>query len=140
MQDIRAQLLAAFEAEHRDHLAAMRDAFAKAAQGRAYDLKDVFRRAHSLKGAARAVDLPMIEDLAHRLEAVLQRALDEEASLAPGDLRVLEMGLDAIEAGAADVAAGRAPADPATARAALDALLAGEPPAPAAPPAPEPAP
>ena len=37
------------------------------------DLDDVFRRAHSLKGAARAVDLRPLESLAHRLETLFSR-------------------------------------------------------------------
>ena len=56
--DIRQQLLAAFEVEHREHLDAIRTALAGGAEGRQPDWNDIFRRAHSLKGAARAVDLP----------------------------------------------------------------------------------
>ncbi len=51
--DIRQLLLAAFDVEHREHVAAIRDAL----RAEAPDWNDVFRRAHSLKGASRAVDL-----------------------------------------------------------------------------------
>jgi two-component system chemotaxis sensor kinase CheA len=123
VQDIRAQLLAAFEAEHRDHLGAIRAALVKAAHGRAFDLKDAFRRAHSLKGAARAVDLPAIEDLAHRIEAGFSNALETEEPLDARAIAAIELGLDAIEAIASEVAAGRQPADTPAARAALDDWL-----------------
>ena len=68
--DIRQQLLAAFEVEHREHLDAIRAALA--AEG-PVDWQDVFRRAHSLKGAARAVDLPPVEAVSHQLEALFER-------------------------------------------------------------------
>ena len=45
---------------------------AAAEAGGAADWNDVFRRAHSLKGAARAVDLPAVEEIAHRLEALFE--------------------------------------------------------------------
>ncbi|PSC03860.1 hybrid sensor histidine kinase/response regulator [Alsobacter soli] len=124
MSDIRAQLLAAFDAEYRDHLAAIRRELAKAEHGEGGDIRDAFRRAHSLKGAARAVDLPAIEELAHRLEAVFNGVLDG-AKLDRASMRVIELGLDAVEAFAAEVAAGGSPRHPAAALAALEDLLAG---------------
>ena len=85
--DIRQQLLAAFEVEHREHLDAIRAQIAEGREGRAPDWNDVFRRAHSLKGAARAVDLPPVEAVAHRLESLFERvaggsALEPEAESA----------------------------------------------------------
>lgn len=101
MTDIRAQLQAAFEAELAEHLAAMRAGLAAAARGTAYDLRDIFRRAHSLKGAARAVVLPQVEARAHALETLLAdvetggRTLDAEA------IAIATAELDAIEDAAA---------------------------------------
>ncbi|GGE41548.1 hybrid sensor histidine kinase/response regulator [Agaricicola taiwanensis] len=86
MIDLRTQLLAAFQSEHREHMDALRHGFDALASGREADIKELFRRAHSLKGAARAVDLPDVEELAHRLEALLSdlmegvRPLDHELS------------------------------------------------------------
>ncbi|MFL5206739.1 MAG: Hpt domain-containing protein, partial [Microvirga sp.] len=80
MTDIRKQLLAAFEAEHREHLQAIRTALDHAGRGE-IDLTDVFRRAHSLKGAARAVDLPAVEEVAHQLEALFSQVLDGQQAL-----------------------------------------------------------
>ena len=117
--DIRQQLLAAFEIEHREHLDAIRAALA--AEG-PVDWHDVFRRAHSLKGAARAVDLPPVEAVSHQLETLFerisagQRPLDREARAAT------HLALDRIEAYVAASAGGPA-SMPEDALAALSACL-----------------
>lgn len=98
MTDIRQLLLAAFEVEHRDHLDAIRKALAAKAP---LDLREIFRRAHSLKGAARAVDLPAIEALAHTLEAVFSRQMDSGGAFDKPSLATIHETLDAIEALAA---------------------------------------
>ncbi len=98
MTDIRQLLLAAFEVEHRDHLDAIRKAFAAKAP---LDLREIFRRAHSLKGAARAVDLPQIEALAHKLEDVFSRQMDAGGAFDKPTLATIRETLDAIEALAA---------------------------------------
>lgn len=91
---LRAQLLAAYADEHRDHLAALREAFGGSG---APELEEAYRRAHSLKGAARAVDLPLAETLAHGLETVLQALWDGRVALDGGLRRVALRALDAIE-------------------------------------------
>lgn len=96
MTDIRKQLLAAFEAEHREHLDAIRAALDHADRG-GIDLTDVFRRAHSLKGAARAVDLPAVEEVAHHLEALFSQILDGRQSLDEPTAARVRRDLDAIE-------------------------------------------
>lgn len=96
MTDIRKQLLAAFEIEHREHLQAIRAALDTADRS-TIDLADVFRRAHSLKGAARAVDLPAVEEVAHRLEALFARILEEQQALDEGATADALANLDAIE-------------------------------------------
>jgi two-component system, chemotaxis family, sensor kinase CheA len=141
-QDIRQLLLAAFDVEHREHVAAIRAALGSASP----DWNDVFRRAHSLKGASRAVDLPAVEAVAHRLETLFEgvrtgaRALDREAANA------VHLALDRVEAYVGGLKEGAGPDMPADALAALGRLLGLEgdapdpvpPPAPAAPaPAPE---
>lgn len=102
MTDIRKQLLAAFEAEHREHLDAIRSALDHAGRGE-IDLTDVFRRAHSLKGAARAVDLPAVEEVAHQLEAVFWQVLEGQQSLDEPTLATVRRNLDTIEDLVADV-------------------------------------
>ncbi|MDQ1078178.1 hybrid sensor histidine kinase/response regulator [Pseudoroseomonas cervicalis] len=134
MSDLRQELLAAFGVEHQEHLAAIRAALDAAAQGQPYDLRDIFRRAHSLKGAARAVDLPVVEDMAHRLEAVFSRVGEGSLALDATTSAAVQQGLDGIEGYVAALSASAAPPPPQAARQALDTLLAGEaPPAPAEP-------
>jgi two-component system chemotaxis sensor kinase CheA len=98
VSDIRQQLLAAFELEHRDHLEAIRRALTSPAQA---DVREMFRRVHSLKGAARAVDLPQVEALAHELEELLAGPLESGAALDEDAVDRLHQGLDLIEAAAA---------------------------------------
>jgi two-component system chemotaxis sensor kinase CheA len=94
--DIRKQLLAAFEAEHREHLHAIRTALDNADRSQ-IDLTDVFRRAHSLKGAARAVDMPAVEEVAHQLEALFSQVLDGRQSLDEPTIATVRQNLDMIE-------------------------------------------
>jgi len=94
--DIRTQLLAAFEVEHREHLEAIRAALDGADRG-AIDMTDVFRRAHSLKGAARAVDLPAVEEVAHQLEALFSRVLEGQQQLDEPTVAAVRHSLDTIE-------------------------------------------
>lgn len=91
---LRDQLLAVYADEHRDHLAALRDAFASL---RPADLDEAYRHAHSLKGAARAVDLPLVEALSHGLETLLQVLWDGGADLNEVLRRTALRALDAIE-------------------------------------------
>ncbi|MFE1600595.1 hybrid sensor histidine kinase/response regulator [Methylobacterium sp. ID0610] len=137
--DIRAMLLAAFEAEHREHLGAIRAALAAAREGRGPDWNDVFRRAHSLKGAARAVDLPAIEEIAHRLETLFDRIVEGAHPLDAATLAAVTLALDRIEGMVANLAATPEPSLPEDAAAALDRCLGAAPAAPDAPPVPPPA-
>ena len=95
--ELRRELLAAFEAEYREHLRAIRTMLDDGPLSGA-SLRDVFRRAHSLKGAARAVDLPQVEDIAHMLESLLAKAVERGEPLPPADAAAVSRGLDGIEA------------------------------------------
>ena len=99
MTDIRERLLAAFELEHKDHLAAIREALRAVEQDPGYspDLAEIHRRAHSLKGAARAVDLPEVERLSHWLEAAFLAVQRGTVPLDAGVRGVVRRALDAIE-------------------------------------------
>lgn len=99
MNDIRTRLLAAFDLEHKEHLAAIREALRAVEKDPAHhpDLVEIHRRAHSLKGAARAVDLPEVERLSHWLEAAF---LAIQRGTVPFDAAardVVRRALDAIE-------------------------------------------
>ena len=97
MDDIAALLQAAFADELAEHLAGMRTALAAQAAGGTVDLREFFRRAHSLKGAARAVEQPETEALAHRLESVLEAMMRGERSMDAAALPELHAAIDAIE-------------------------------------------
>ena len=134
MTDIRKQLLAAFEVEHREHLHAIRTALDDADNGAPLEMTDVFRRAHSLKGAARAVDLPAVEEVAHQLEALFSRILDGSQTLDQDTVAAVRTSLDTIEdlvaeelhpSGAAPVERPRASSPPAR----REATVPEEPPA-----------
>ncbi|MGC5780103.1 hybrid sensor histidine kinase/response regulator [Methylobacterium sp. NFXW15] len=134
--DIRQLLLAAFDIEHREHVGAIRAAL----RAEAPDWNDVFRRAHSLKGASRAVDLPAVEAVSHRLETLFERvrtggmALDREAA------STVELALDRIETYVAGLSGGAGPDMPGDAIDALGRLLGQPASAQSSAPAPAPAP
>ena len=99
-------------------------------------IHSLFRAAHSLKGAARAVSATGIEGIAHKLEDLLSGVRDGRRELSPELFQVLFAAADGFEGAGARFAAGSA-ADaglgPLAAR--LDAALrASESPQPPAPP------
>ena len=60
-------------------------------------LQSLFRTAHNLKGASRAVDAGVIESACHGLEDILARARDGERPLDAETFKVLFATADAIE-------------------------------------------
>lgn len=96
MEELRQQLARVFAAELAEHVAALRAGLALAEAGGAPDLRDLFRRAHSLKGAARAADQPEVEDLAHTLEGLLEQA-EAQGQFGPAMLADARGLIDAIE-------------------------------------------
>jgi len=138
---IRQKLAAIFQGEHAEHLEHIRSILAlleNATETRAgTEVDEAFRRAHSLKGAARAVDLDAVEGLASGLETLFSRvrqgtlALDQRAS------RVIHQVLDASEDCVGEFRENRIPEEPAAALRAMEDLLgikASPLPAPPAPP------
>jgi len=86
--EIQKQLLAAFQAESRERIEAlyagldsleqgMRDGSAQTA------VETVFREAHSLKGAARSVNLPAIEAVCQEMENIFAALKKEARQLTP---------------------------------------------------------
>lgn len=72
-EDVRRKILAVFLEEYKSHLESIRTALAAVDSGDtppAPLLDEMFREAHTLKGAARAADIPAVQDLAHRLETL----------------------------------------------------------------------
>jgi two-component system, chemotaxis family, sensor kinase CheA len=100
LKDIRQKLLATFQIEHRDHVEQIRSLLAlieKTAQPTGPELEEAFRRAHSLKGAARAVDLRPVEGLAHKMETLFSRVRQGALLLDENVAGVLQQVLDASE-------------------------------------------
>lgn len=144
MISIRERLLQAFQIEYREHVDAIRallDDLGHKAEGSGLaQLDEIFRRAHSLKGASRAVDLPPIEEISHRMETLFakiragQTRMDRDMAVGLGHV------LDVIEDWVSANMAGEAPPDTSATLAALDAMVEGHPvavePLPSSPPSP----
>jgi two-component system chemotaxis sensor kinase CheA len=127
--DLDARVLAAFQVEHKEHLEAIRAFLAQAEAGGAPPagaVDEAFRRAHSLKGAARLAGLGGAETLAHCLETLFARVRQGEMALGPPARRAITQGLDAIEDWAAARLANRAPPDTAAALDVIDRVLGGK--------------
>jgi len=98
--DIMRQLRATFKVEAAEHIQAMNRilvALEKNPEGeeRAELLKEIFREAHSLKGAAGAADFGEVEATGHRLESVLGAAKSGDIELTPDLCDVLYEAIDA---------------------------------------------
>lgn len=130
MSDIQARLIQAFQIEHRDYLAGIRvflDAAVEAAPAPAA-LEEAFRQAHSLKGAARAVGLAPAEQLADRLETLLDRARQQQTPLGAEAIQLARAALDMVEDVASSLTGEAPPVDPAPMLAELDRYLGAAPP------------
>lgn len=116
MTDIQKELQEAFKAESEEHLQVLQAKIGEAKSGKPLDeetIEDIFRRAHSLKGAARAVDFSVIEKTAHHLEALLSRVHQKKLELNDEALDLAQKSIDAIEDLAAFYFKGQEPdADP----------------------------
>lgn len=82
------ELLALFKAESAEHLANLDSGLLRLEQTPTEQalLEEMFREAHSLKGAARMLGLTKIENVTHSLELVLSPARKNEARLTPEDI------------------------------------------------------
>ena len=111
--DIMRQLRATFKAEAADHLQAMNRILVELEKGsngreRAELLEEIFREAHSLKGAAGAADIGDVETTAHKLENVFGAVKAGEIELTADLCDVLYEAIDAVEVIVEAVLAGKA--------------------------------
>jgi two-component system chemotaxis sensor kinase CheA len=95
------ELMATFQAELEEHLSTLNKGLLLLEQNpisdeRASLLTDIFRAAHSIKGAARAVNLKSIETIAHHIEDVLVKAREGYLALTPMHFDALLAAVDAI--------------------------------------------
>ena len=101
---IREQLISGFRAELAEHVQTMTNGLLALEQCRVEGeqrqttLEDVFRAAHSLKGAARAVGVIAVEQLAHALEDILAAMQQDALELSTGLYTACYRALDAIQA------------------------------------------
>lgn len=144
MNGIRERLLAAFQVEYREHLEAIRklvDELVRRTEGSGIaQLDETFRRAHSLKGAARAVDLMPVEQLSHRLETLFARVRGGQMRLDKDLASVITHVLDTVEDWVTAFVGGQTPPETVETLALIDAWLEGERPLPVIPCAPAPVP
>jgi len=99
--DFLRELLSTFVAEAQEHLDAATNRLLSLERGlegaEAFQhWADVFRELHSLKGAARAMNLEQIESVAHRLETLFGRARNGETRPTPAFYNLVYRALDAL--------------------------------------------
>lgn len=127
---IHQKLAAIFQGEHAEHLEHIRSILAllenlpESQDGKQID--EAFRRAHSLKGAARAVDLATVEELASGLETLFSRVRNGTLPLDQTISRVIHSVLDASEECVGAFRENRVPDQPLEALRAMGELLGAE--------------
>ncbi len=105
---LAARLLAAFLEDLEEQLRAM-DADLLALEAHPADgerLRSLFRVAHTVKGAARAAAVPVVEEACHALEARLAELRDGARPLDAGAFRALFFAADALRGAGSRLAAG----------------------------------
>jgi two-component system chemotaxis sensor kinase CheA len=114
--DFNKRLLATFAAETDERLAVITASLIElektaAPEKRREILEAVFREAHSLKGAARAVSMDGIESLCHALENVFSALKRETGAIPPALFDLLHQAADAIGRHSLTPEADRGPAE-----------------------------
>jgi two-component system chemotaxis sensor kinase CheA len=106
---LAARLLATFLGELEEQLRVLNAELLalEANPGDRERLRAVFRVAHTLKGAARAAGVPLIERACHALEALLAEARDGKLTLAVEHFRLLFAAADALSDAGARLRDGR---------------------------------
>src|SRR5262245_54464885 len=99
--DLLRELLATFAVEAQEHLQTItRDLLAlekgPGPEKSAELLAEIFRAAHSLKGAARAVNLEAAGEVSHKLETLFARLRDGELSPEPALFDLAYQAVDAL--------------------------------------------
>ena len=100
MDSIQKKVFAAFQAEHTKHLAVIHGFLDSQRSGQSHTLKDMDdlkRCAHTLKGAARAAGLGIVQDLAFQLEKLFGQMKDGRIELDEPARQDIETVLDGIE-------------------------------------------
>lgn len=111
--DLAARLRTAFLGELEEQVRMMNaDLLALEREpGDAGHLKSLFRVAHTVKGAARAAAVPLIEQACHELESLLAKARDRKLQLGPDQFALLYAAADALADAGHRLRAGESLAD-----------------------------
>ncbi len=125
--DLQAQVLAAFQTEHREQLEGIRTVL-RAAEAEPLPAGDArwthaCRMAHTLKGGARICGLKAPETLSHRMESLLACIRDGTLAFSPQIAEALRLALDTVEDWMAALAAREPQVEPLAALAAIERLL-----------------
>lgn len=95
------ELLDAFRMEAQEHIDNMRSLLLdleKLEPAERHDaVEQVFREAHSLKGAARAVDMADVEQICQSMESIFAKCKQGELALAPDGFDVMHNSVDLVE-------------------------------------------
>lgn len=108
---LRERLMATFLAELESHVRTLGDSLLRLEQQPdavqdAEFVKELFRSAHSLKGAAHAVEVPAVEAVCHAMEDVFARIRDDGLRPTSAQISVLLQALDVITSVAEALQAG----------------------------------
>lgn len=114
--DFLKRLRATFKVEAEEHLQAMSSGLLELekkppGEKQAEDIEVIFRHAHSLKGAARAVNLTEVESICQSLESVLAAWKRESIKPAPEHYDTLHRALDLIGTVTSAASGKQAPVD-----------------------------
>ncbi len=101
-QDLHRQLLEAFKTEAEERIASMFSNLTDLekstdAENRGKMLEIVYREAHSLKGAARSVNIIPIETLCQEIEGLFSKLKDEKVNFTPDLFDTLHSAVGIIE-------------------------------------------
>jgi two-component system NtrC family sensor kinase len=94
---LQDKLLAAFEAERKEHLAALRGMLAAGPLSGEADLHEAYRRVHSLKGAARIAGFAAVEALSLRLETLMGLLRSDKLTCDDRIAQIIAEALEAVE-------------------------------------------
>lgn len=106
-EEIRAMLMAAFQPEAEEHQQIINDLLLQleeqGADASPEILEEIFRSAHTLKGSARAVEMPDVEEVTHHLESLfraLQKGeLQVSSEIIDLSLQTMDLVKELIQAG-----------------------------------------
>lgn len=100
--DFHKKLLSIFRAEAGEHLKVISSGLiemekAETDEQRMAKVETIFREAHSLKGAARAVNLTEVETICQSFEGVLSSIKNKDITVSPELLDTLHLAVDSID-------------------------------------------